>query len=319
GDGGVSAIVEEVDATPEQRRISEINSGLYCFDCPWLAANIGALRKSPKGEFYLTDMVAIAVSQGRKVRALLVEDSSEVLGVNDRVQLADADRVARKRICEALMAKGVTIVDPSNSYIGKDVVVGADTVIQPGTHLRGKTVIGERCEIGPNSILDNAQVGDDCTVLASVLEDARVEARVNIGPFSHLRPGAVIASGAKIGNYAEVKNSYLGEGVQMHHFSYMGDAEIGDGTNIGAGTITCNFDGVKKHKTRVGKRVFLGSDTMLRAPIELGDGARTGAGSVVTKNVPAGKLALGVPARIVEVKGQDDNDVDTHEGGESGG
>ncbi|HEX2923645.1 MAG TPA: bifunctional UDP-N-acetylglucosamine diphosphorylase/glucosamine-1-phosphate N-acetyltransferase GlmU [Chloroflexota bacterium] len=300
-DGSVLAIVEEADADEETRRIEEINSGLYCFDGRWLVANLPKLKKSAKGEYYLTDLVAEAVCQGRRVLATVADDETEVMGVNDRSQLADADRVMRDRICKELMASGVTIIDPANTYIGKDVKIGVDSVILPGTHLRGNTVVGERCEIGPNSIVDDSSIGNDCRVIASMLEQSRVADHVSIGPFSHLRPGAVIASNARLGNYAEVKNSSIGEGVQMHHFSYIGDAEIGEGTNIGAGTITCNFNNKgEKHRTKVGKHVFLGSDTMLRAPIEIGDGAATGAGSVVTRNVPPGVTVFGVPARQKE-------------------
>jgi bifunctional UDP-N-acetylglucosamine pyrophosphorylase / glucosamine-1-phosphate N-acetyltransferase len=299
--GGVSAIVEEADATDEVKAIREINSGLYCFDGRWLTANLPGLKKSAKGEYYLTDLVAEAVAQGRRVRAVVADDATEVMGVNDRSQLAEADRVMRDRICRELMANGVTIIDPANTYIGKDVKIGVDSVILPGTHLRGNSVVGERCEIGPNSIVDDSTIGDDCRVISSMLEQARVADHVGIGPFSHLRPGAVISSHARLGNYAEVKNSTIGEGVQMHHFSYIGDAEIGEGTNIGAGTITCNFNNKgEKHRTKVGKKVFLGSDTMLRAPIEIGDGAATGAGSVVTRDVPPGATVFGVPARQKE-------------------
>lgn len=304
--GRVLAIVEEADTSGTQRGIREINSGLYCFDGDWLLANLGSIQKSPKGEYYLTDLVAMAVGQGREVRGVLAADAAEVEGVNNRSQLAEADRVLRSRYCERLMASGVTIVDPANTYIGKDVVAGRDTVIQPGTHLRGRTVIGEGCEIGPNTIIEDSSIGDECNIVSSVVEQSRVADRVSIGPFSHLRPGAVIEAGAKLGNYAEVKNSTLGRGVQMHHFSYVGDAEVGAETNVGAGTITCNYDGRtrKKYRTKIGKRVFLGSDTLLRAPVELGDDAQTGAGSVVTRDVPPGKLAVGVPARIREIRGR---------------
>ncbi len=297
GDGRVRAVVEEADATPEEKGITEINSGLYCFDGPWLAANLERLEKSAKGEYYLTDVVGIAAAQGREVRAVDAEDPAEVMGVNDRVQLAEADRIVRERICRTLMLQGVTIVDALSTYVGKDVSVGVDTVIQPGTHLRGRTIIGQRCEIGPNSVVVDSTIGDDCTLLASVVEGSEVADRVRIGPFSHLRPGARIASDVRLGNYAEVKNSTIAEGVQMHHFSYLGDAEVGAGTNVGAGTITCNFDGKRKHRTKVGRGVFLGSDTMLRAPVDVGDGAVTGAGSVVTRDVPPGEVVFGVPAR----------------------
>ncbi|MGI5835137.1 MAG: bifunctional UDP-N-acetylglucosamine diphosphorylase/glucosamine-1-phosphate N-acetyltransferase GlmU [Chloroflexota bacterium] len=298
--GLVAAIVEEADAAKGQKSITEINSGLYCFNGPWLFANLDKLEKSPKGEYYLTDLVALAVAQGERVRAVVAPDASEVMGVNDRQQLAAADSIMRARLCREAMSKGVTVIDPSTTYLSRAVTIGADSIIHPGTHLRGNTSIGERCEIGPNSIITDSTIGDDCTVFASVVEESRVEDRVVIGPFSHLRPGSRVASDVKLGNYAEIKNSSIGEGVQMHHFSYIGDAEIGAGTNIGAGTITCNYDGKQKHKTVVGKNVFLGSDTLLRAPVEIGDGAATGAGSVVTKNVPPGKLVFGVPAREKE-------------------
>lgn len=314
--GAVIAIVEEADATVLERAIAEINSGLYCLDGEWVSANLGKIRKSRKGEYYLTDLVALAVSQGREVRAVVAGDAAEVLGVNDRFQLAEADRVLRQRYCARLMDAGVTVVDPASTFIGKDVAVGLDTVIHPGTHLRGRTTIGARCEVGPNSILEDVSIGDDCRVVASMLEQCVVDDRVAIGPFSHLRPGAVVRAGAKIGNYAEVKNSTIGEGVQMHHFSYIGDAEVGSGTNVGAGTITCNFDGRtrKKYRTKIGKGVFLGSDTLLRAPVELGDGAQTGAGAVVTRNVPAGTLAVGVPARIRHLSGvEGPNEPETNE------
>ncbi len=320
GSGSVRAIVEEADATEEQHGIREINSGFYCLDGAWAAANIGKIGKSSGGEYYLTDLVAAAVEQGREVRAVLADDPAEVLGVNDRAQLASADAVLRSRICQRLMRRGITIVDPATTYIGKDVTVGPDTVIQPGTHLRGATSIGERCEIGPNTIIEESVIGDDCVVVASMLERASVASGVSIGPFSHLRPGAAVASGAKIGNYAEIKNSSIGEGVQMHHFSYIGDAEVGAGTNVGAGTITCNYDGRtrRKFRTKIGKGVFLGSDTLLRAPVEVGDGAQTGAGAVVTKDVPPGMLALGMPARITKSRGREETsgtDSETEGGG----
>ena len=315
--GRVAAIVEDADARGADRSLREVNSGAYCFDGGWVASNLGRLQKSPKGEYYLTDLVAMAVAQGREVRALVAEDATEVLGVNDRAQLAEADRLMRLRLCHRLMADGVTIVDPATTYVGKDVSVGADTILHPGTHLRGATTIGDRCEIGPNSVVVDSTIGDECVVLASVLEQCQVADRVSIGPFSHLRPGARIGSDARIGNYAEVKNSVIGQGVQVHHFSYLGDAEVGDDTNVGAGTITCNFDGRAKHRTRIGKGVFLGSDTLLRAPVELGDEARTGAGAVVTRNVPPRKLAVGMPARVREIRAEAES-ADTNVGQQGG-
>lgn len=320
-DGAVAAIVEEADADAGTRAMKEINSGIYCFDGPWLAANLGGLKKSPTGEYYLTDLVAMAVLQGEVVRAVPAGDPAEVLGVNDRVQLAEADRALRARLCASWMGRGVTIVDPAATYLGKDVVIGPDSVIYPGCHLRGRTVIGEGCEIGPNSIIEDTTLGDRCVVVSSMLEKSKVADQVSIGPFSHLRPGAVIGPSVRLGNFAEVKNSTLGEGVQMHHFSYIGDAELGARTNVGAGTVTCNFDGKRKHRTIVGKDVFLGSDTMLRAPVELGDGAATGAGAVVTKNVPAGMLAVGMPARLRRARAvsMEGGDAEVEKADSSGG
>ncbi|MEZ4767568.1 MAG: bifunctional UDP-N-acetylglucosamine diphosphorylase/glucosamine-1-phosphate N-acetyltransferase GlmU [Caldilineales bacterium] len=294
----MQAIVEEVDCTPEQRLITELNPGLYCFDADWLWRNIDTIPVSAKGEYYLTDLVGIAVAQGHAVAALKVEDATEMLGINTRVHLAEAEAVLRGRINRRHMQAGVTLIDPQTTYIEDTVVIGRDTVILPATHLRGATSIGQKCEIGPDSTIENTTVGNGCTVTYSVLESATVEDNVEIGPFAHLRRGAHLASGVHMGNFGEIKNSYLGADVKMGHFSYIGDAQIGRDVNIGAGTITCNYDGKEKHRTEIGAGAFIGSDTMLVAPVRIGDGARTGAGSVVTHDVPAGETAVGVPARL---------------------
>jgi bifunctional UDP-N-acetylglucosamine pyrophosphorylase/glucosamine-1-phosphate N-acetyltransferase len=215
------------------------------------------------------------------------------------VHLAEASLLLRERINQAWMLAGVTLIDPSTTYIETSVSLGIDTVIWPNTHLRGATQIGENCDIGPNTIIQSTKIGDGCKVRASVLEQAEVEDGVDIGPFAHLRKGAHLASGVHMGNFGEVKNSYLGPGTKMGHFSYIGDATIAEDVNIGAGTITCNFDGKQKHPTVIEEGVFIGSDTMLVAPIKIGKGARTGAGSVVTKDVPPHTLAVGVPARPI--------------------
>ena len=217
--------------------------------------------------------------------------------MNSRSELATASEIARDRVRSQLFDRGVTLTDPTTVYVDAGVEVGLDTVIHPNTTIRGKTVIGEGCEIGPNTVIESSRIGDRCRVLASFIEAATVEDDVSIGPFSHLRPGASIGRGAQLGNYAEVKQSRIGAGTQMHHFSYIGDATIGERVNIGAGTITCNFDGVAKHETHIGSGAFIGSDTMLVAPVTVGEGGRTGAGSVVTRNVAAGSLVVGVPAR----------------------
>ena len=299
-DGEVRAIVEEVDCTPEQRLIRELNPGLYCFEADWLWQNIDAIPVSPKGEYYMTDLVEIAVSQGHRVAAFKVDDATEMLGINTRVHLAEAEAVLRSRINRRHMESGVTLIDPATTYIDDGVTIGRDTVLFPATHLRGTTSIGQGCRIGPGSWVENTIVGDSCVVTYSVLEDATVESNVAIGPFAHLRRGAHLASGVHMGNFGEVKNSYLGPGVKMGHFSYLGDAQVGSEANIGAGTITCNYDGSQKHRTEIGAGAFIGSDTMLVAPVQVGEGARTGAGSVVTHDVPAGKIVVGVPARLHE-------------------
>lgn len=294
--GQVAQIVEEVDCTPQQAAIRELNPGIYCFDATWLWNALPHLQKSKKGEYYLTDMVAIARSQGKSVLAIQV-DAGETDGINTRVQLAHAEAALRRRIIEAHMLNGVTFVDPASTYVDADVSIGMDTRILPGTMLQGKTTIGANCLIGPNAQIVDCTIGEGCKVNASVLEEARMDANARIGPFGHLRAGAHLGEGVHMGNFGEVKNSYLAPGVHMGHFSYVGDAQIGEHTNIGAGTITCNFDGVRKNKTIVGKDVFIGSDSLLVAPVTLGDGARTGAGSVVTRDVPAGALVYGVPAK----------------------
>lgn len=302
-DGGVQAIVEEIHATPEQRAIKEINPSVYCFDGKWLWNALRRIPLSPKGEYYLTDLVAVAVSEGRRVNAVRCSEPEETIGVNTRVHLAEATGLMRQRINSAWMLAGVSLVDPAATYIEPIVQIGVETVIWPNTYLHGKTVIGEHCTIGPNTIIHDTRIGSRCELLSSVVEGAVIEDDVDIGPFAHLRKGAHLAAGVHMGNFGEVKNSYLGPGVKMGHFSYIGDAQIGDDTNIGAGTITCNFDGVRKHKTKIGKGVFIGSDSMLVAPLELGDGSRTGAGSVVTHDVEPGTLVVGVPARPVRKLG----------------
>jgi bifunctional UDP-N-acetylglucosamine pyrophosphorylase/glucosamine-1-phosphate N-acetyltransferase len=295
--GRVQAIVEEAHASPEQLAIREVNPGVYCFEAGWLWDRIEQLPLSPKGEYYLTDLIEVAVREGKEINTLTVSDPDETLGINTRVHLAEAEAALRRRINEALMLSGVTIVDPDSTFIHPTVVVGQDTTILPNTYLWGKTSIGQRCTIGPNTIIEDSTIGDRCKVVASVLEGAVLEDGVDIGPFGHLRKGAYLESGVHMGNFGEVKNSRLRRGVKMGHFSYIGDADVGENTNIGAGTITCNFDGVRKNKTVIGRNVFIGSDTMLVAPVTIGENAHTGAGSVVTRDVPAGTLVYGVPAR----------------------
>jgi len=299
-DGGqVLRIVEEKDATPEELEIEEINAGVYAFDAAWLRLRIGDVEPSRvSGEFYLPELVALARQDRRAVVSLEVEEDGTLAGINDRSQLAAAEMEMRMIVNERHMQAGVTMVDPFRTYVDVSVELDTDVVLEPGVILRGNTRIGQGTRIGAGSFIIDTVIGRNCYIWASVLESSEVEDEVQIGPFSHLRSKSSIGRKVRLGNFAEVKASRLEAGVQQHHFSYIGDAELGGRTNVGAGTITCNYDGVRKHKTKIGKNVFLGSDTMLVAPVELGNGARTGAGSVVTHDVPAGMLAVGVPARL---------------------
>ena len=312
-DGRVSRIVEEVDCTPQELAIRELNPGIYCFDAAWLWDNLSHIPLSAKGEYYLTDMVGLAVEQGRPVVTMLALPE-EVYGINTRVHLADAVQLLTRRILEGHMLNGVTIVDPGATYIDAEVEIGRDTVVWPGTVLQGTTSIGAHAEIGPHTQIVDSRVGDRCRVTYSVVEHAIMEDDSEIGPFGHLRSGAHLGAGVHMGNFGEVKNSYLGPGSKMGHFSYLGDADVGPGANIGAGAITCNYDGEHKHPTKIGAGAFVGSDTLLVAPVEIGAGARTGAGAVVTRDVPANETVYGVPARRAGPgRRQLDNDAPAHD------
>lgn len=302
-DGSVQSIVEEVDATQEELAVNELNAGMYCIRKNWLWNHLSEIDLSPKGEYYLTDLVEIATTQGETVQAVRVSDQDELIGINNRVHLAQAARALRTRINREWMLSGVTITDPQRTYIEPGVKLGQDAVIHPNTYLKGETSIGKGSTIGPDTTIVDSRVAKGCQVESSTIEESALEEGVDIGPYSHLRPGARLGPGVHIGNYCEIKESTLGEGTKMGHFSYLGNAQIGEGVNIGAGTITCNYDGKEKHVTIIEDGVFIGSDTMLVAPVRVGQGARTGAGSVVTKDVPPRSLAVGVPARVIRKKG----------------
>ena len=290
-------IIEYKEATPDQRAIGECNSGIFCYQTDWLLSHLDQLQpRAGHGEIYLTDLVSIAAREGAGVASTEC-DETEVLGINDRVQLAQAEKLMRDRINTNLMIHGVTLIDPTTTYIQASVVIGVDTIIYPNTHLYGQTIIGRECIVGPNTIIHDSTIGDRCEITASMLEGATLEDDVDVGPFSHMRKGAYLSQGVHIGNFAEVKSSRLGPGTKQGHFSYLGDATIGADVNIGAGTITCNFDGINKHKTEIGEGTFIGSDTMIVAPVKIGKGAKTGAGSVVTHDVADGALVYGVPAK----------------------
>ena len=300
--GKVSGIVEAADAgtSPDTHKtdVCDVNAGVYCFEAEWLWRTIKRVQPSPSGERYLTALAAIGASHGAGVFAAEAADPAEAFGVNDRIQLAIVEEVMRQRIRERWMLEGVTMTDPASVYIEADVAIGMDTVILPNTMLLGQTSIGENCEIGPNSVIRDTVVGSGCRVTSSALEEAVMEDHTDIGPFSHLRPGAYLESGVHIGNYVEVKESRFRAGAVMGHFGYAGDATIGARVNVGAGMITCNYDGKDKHRTVVEDDAFIGCDTMLVAPVTVGEGSITGAGAVVTKDIPPARLAVGVPATI---------------------
>lgn len=301
-DGAIRAIVEEKAADTATRDLDEVNAGTYCFDAGWLRANVAVVPASPSGEHYLTDLVAMAVADGRRVAVVAAPRAELTMGINDRVGLAEADRLARIEIAERHMRAGVTIVDPSNTFIDAGVEIGEDARIEPWTILAGATLIGEGAVIGPQAQVHDSRIGAGTRVWSSVVESSLVGEDVQIGPYSHIRPGCEIGPGCRIGNFAELKHARVGAGTQVHHFSYLGDAELGDGVNIGAGAVTANFDGLVKHRTTIGAGAFIGVDTMLRAPINIGPGARTGAGAVVTRDVPAGETVVGMPARNISLR-----------------
>ncbi|ETK31039.1 bifunctional UDP-N-acetylglucosamine diphosphorylase/glucosamine-1-phosphate N-acetyltransferase GlmU [Microbispora sp. ATCC PTA-5024] len=291
--GAVLEIVEEKDATPEQRAITEMNSGVYAFDGGLLAEalkRVGAANA--QGEQYLTDVLAILREDGHRVGAHVAADHVEVEGVNDRVQLSFARRVLNQRILEAHMRAGVTIVDPGSTWIDAGVVLEPDAVVHPGTQLRGATRIGEGAEVGPGATLTDTVVGEEAVVRNTVSDGAEIGARASVGPFAYLRPGTVLGAAGKIGTFVETKNARIGEGSKVPHLTYVGDATIGTGSNIGAACVFVNYDGVAKHHTVVGDHVRVGSDNMLVAPITIGDGAYTAAGSVITSDVPPGAMAV---------------------------
>ena len=296
-DGHVIGIIEEAVASPQQFKIREYNISAYCFNADWLWQNLSLIPISPKGEYYLTDLVSMAVSQGLNVEALIWDDPIEGLGINTRVDLADCELALRRRINTRHMLAGVSMDDPASILIEPDVEIAPDTTILQGSRLRGTTKVGADSVIGPYTTLSDTTVGEGCKLMQSVAERATIGNHVTMGPYCHLRPNAVLMDGVHMGNFGEVKDSVLDENVKMGHFSYIGNARIGRNVNIGAGTITCNYDGSAKNPTEIGENSFIGSDTMLVAPLKIGKNAVTGAGSVVTHDVADGELVVGVPAR----------------------
>ena len=300
--GRIAKIVEERDASPAQKKITEINSGIYAFD---LAPLFGALdsvgTSNNQGEYYLPDLVAIYRKQKRTVATWTVEHAEEIRGINSRTELAEVSAMVRQQKNEELMAAGVTLIDPATTYVDSDVVIGADTVIHPCVFLEGSTKIGAACEIHAGSRIVNSTLGDRvCVRNHTVVTDSTVEAGSFIGPFAHIRPGSQVGEGAHIGNFVELKKTAMGKGAKANHLAYLGDSTIGAATNIGAGTITCNYDGEKKHQTTIGEKVFVGSNTTLVAPITLADGAYIAAGSTITKDVPPGALGIARARQVIK-------------------
>ncbi len=295
--GRVRGIVEETETDATTRGEPEVNVGLYAAEASWLWPTLEALQPGPRGERYLTDIIARAVEQDGGAQAYQVVESAEAQQVNTRVELARAEQLMRERIRKDLMLAGVTLQDPATTYIDAGVTVGPDTTLLPGVHLLGDTEIGAGCRIGPAAVLRDMHVGERCVIGGSTLEESTLGDDVTVGPYCHVRPGSTIEHDVHLGNYAEVKASRIGARSAVGHFSYLGDSDVGSDVNIGAGTITANYDGVTKHRTIIGDGAFIGSDSILIAPITIGAGAHTAGGSVVTHDVPAGTLVVGVPAR----------------------
>lgn len=292
-DDSVRRIVEAKDASPDERQIREMNTAIYCFKLPILRRYLDRIMPANvQGEYYLTDVIGLMAADGFKVGAVVSEDPNVVLGINHRVDLAHLTSIIRSQILERLMLDGVTIVDPSSTYVDFDVQVGADTVIHPQTVIEKGSRIGEGCTIGPSTRLANVSLGNEVTVLFSNLVDSTVGDGTRIGPFANIRPGCRIGNEVRIGDFVEAKNAVIGDFACLAHLAYVGDADVGDHTTIGAGTITCNYDGFTKHRTVIGRNVFVGSNVTLIAPITIGDGAVVAAGSVVTDDVPGDALAV---------------------------
>jgi len=300
-DGDVIRVVEEKDATAEEREIKEINSGAYCVESDFLWKALREIgRNNEQKEYYLPDIIGVATESGKRVVGYPVPDSEEVLGVNNRVELAGVERIIKNRINRNLMISGVTIIDPDVTYISPRVSIRTDTIIYPNTFIYGDTTIGNGCQIGPSVWIEDSKIGEGVTIkFSSYITKAVIEDDVTIGPFAHIRPDAQILTGARIGNFVEIKKSKIGRGSNVLHLSYVGDGVLGDRVNIGAGTITCNYDGFDKYETVIEDDVFIGSDTMLVAPVRVGKGATTGAGSTITRDVPPGTLAIARAKQVI--------------------
>lgn len=301
--GQVVKIVEQKDATPAELAVNEVNTGIYCFERAALFEALSGINcANNQGEYYLTDVIGIMAAQKARVWAIAAEEYEQTFGINSRVQLADAEKILRKRKLKALMENGVTIMDPDTTFVDAEVNIASDTIIYPFTWLEGRTAIGSGCEIGPNTRLQNAKVGDNATLHFTYAHDCEIKNDVTVGPYVHLRPNTVLSEGVKVGNFVEVKNSIVGQNSKIPHLSYIGDTDMGAKVNIGSGTITVNYDGKHKHRTVIEDGAFIGCNTNLVAPVKVGSGAYVGAGSTITKDVPG--EALGVArARQTNIDG----------------
>lgn len=300
--GWVKAITEEKDASPQEKIINEINSGAFCYNWARVEPLLTALTpNNAQGEYYLTDIISLLVRKGEKTGACVALDYQEVAGINDRVQLAWAEGIMRSRINQALMRSGVSMQDPSTVWIDADVEIGQDTVIMPNTHIYGETTIGSKCTIGPDAMITSCQLGEGVIFHHSVAENSLIGEATRVGPFAYIRPGSDIGCGVKVGDFVEIKNARIGDGTKVPHLSYVGDAKVGENTNIGCGVITANYDGKKKSLTEIGSAVFIGSNSNLVAPVKVGDGAYVAAGSTITDEVPARSLAIARSRQTVKV------------------
>lgn len=303
----VLGIVEEKEASEDIKKIKEVNAGVYCFNSKELFLALDKIdNKNDKGEYYLTDVIGIQVKENKKVESFILENNIEILGVNSKVELAQADEVLRERKNKALMEEGVTLIDPRNTYIEEYVKIGKDTVIYPGALIQGVTEIGEGCEILGNNRIIDCKIGSKVRIESSALEESIIEDAATIGPFAHLRPKSHLKEKVHVGNFVEIKKSTLEKGVKAGHLTYLGDATVGQNTNIGAGTITCNYDGKNKFKTVIGENAFIGSDTMLVAPVTIGDRALTAAGSVITKDLPSEALGVARSKQTIKLEWRKD-------------
>lgn len=301
--GDIVRIVEDKDCSPLQKKIKEVNAGIYLASSKFLNDNIRRIGKNnAQGEYYLPDLVELAAAEGDKVEALVASEPIEVMGINNRVELARADSYMRRRVSESFMLSGVTIIDPDATYIDYGAVAGMDTIIYPGARISGDSRIGAGCVIEEGSRIDASRIGDATVIRSySVIESSEIGSRAAIGPFAHLRPGSTVGDNAHIGNFVELKKSAIGRGSKANHLSYIGDSVVGEGVNIGAGTITCNYDGVNKFQTTIEDNAFIGSDSQLIAPVKVGKGAYVGSGTTVTKDVPPGALVITrAPEKVIE-------------------